>query len=486
MTRAPPKRLSLLRNSSWAAIAAITMAVSRFLFAAMLARKLEKQAFGQYAYGQWLVDLSFLVCSLGITSAISRYMAEYRHDPALLSAFVRRWRPLAFGLPLVAAIGVLLGAWLSGMTMTFAGMAVLAGWATTSGLWAMQTAALTGMQRFDLIFRANVMAAAVMLSGAFFVPSAADPTVVFGLMGLACLCASGVGVATTHQLAQGGTARARNADWRGVRTYAINMWISALVASLVWSRGELPVVKTILGDSAVAQYAAALAIYGAAVQAIMLGLGGVAPHITSLWGEGRKDEAIALGRSIMDLQLAAGGLGSLAIIWFGPEIVTLAFSAAYRESGGPLSILCIGLVSFAASCQTLLLQLETDAKFNRNTAMLGVVVLFAMAFILVPSYGLYGAASARIGAVLTVSAVTVLFTARRWGKRAISFGNATIVFALLLSALFLKDVPLFASTPAKCAMFALGATTLMVLLRGRDKKLVVNRVYRLVTGRRSA
>ena len=86
--------MSLLRHSAWSAAAAITLTGSRFVLAAILARRLAQTGYGQYAYGQCLVDLSFLLCSLGATGAVSRYAAEYRHDPALLAAFMRRWQPL--------------------------------------------------------------------------------------------------------------------------------------------------------------------------------------------------------------------------------------------------------------------------------------------------------------------------------------------------------------------------------------------------------
>jgi len=40
-----------------------------------------------------------------------------------------------------------------------------------------------------------------------------------------------------------------------------NMWISALINSLVWSRGEFPVIKAAL-ELAVAQYTVAISTYG--------------------------------------------------------------------------------------------------------------------------------------------------------------------------------------------------------------------------------
>ena len=94
--------MSILRHSAWAAAAAITLTAARFALAAIIARRLSQAGFGQYAYAQWLNDLAFLFCSLGATGVAARYVAEFRSQPGWLSAFIRRWRQFALGLPFLA------------------------------------------------------------------------------------------------------------------------------------------------------------------------------------------------------------------------------------------------------------------------------------------------------------------------------------------------------------------------------------------------
>jgi len=78
--------MSILRHSAWSAAAGIVLTGSRFAVVAILARRLSQGALGQYAYAQWLVDISFLFCSLEeVTGAISRFAAQYSHAPLLLS-----------------------------------------------------------------------------------------------------------------------------------------------------------------------------------------------------------------------------------------------------------------------------------------------------------------------------------------------------------------------------------------------------------------
>ncbi len=426
--------MSILRHSAWAAAAAIVLTAARFFFAGILARRLSLTDFGQYAYGQWLADFTFMVCSLGAMGAIGRYVAEFRHDPGLLAAVVRRWRPFAHGLPWLAAAVVPFAASLSGLTLDANGLALLALLTMTSGLWAMQTAALTGMQRFDLAFRASVVAAVVLIAGALWMPLGANgPSRVFGLMALASGSAAVVGSASTRRLLDGPPTVIDATRWRGIREYAINMWLTALLWSLVWSRGEMPIVRAYLGDAGVAHYAAALVLFGGAIQGVMLATGGVAPQLTRLWGEGQKTQAVALARRIMDMQLLLCGIAAVLLIGLGPEVMQLAFGAGFRAGSMVLAVLSLGLIGLTVSCQNHLLQIATDGRFSRNATSAGLVALMASAMVLVASAGLFGAAVARAGTMLLMAGVSLFVVHQRWGATAYSRRNVMAVLAIVVA-----------------------------------------------------
>lgn len=420
--------MSLVRHSAWAAAAAVTLTAARFALVAIVARQLSQAGFGQFAYAQWLVDLTFLVCSLGATGVVSRYAAEYRTRPERLAALMVRWRPFAFGLPVLASGAVLLGALLSGLHLDAAALSMLAIWTAANGLWAMQTAVLVGLQRFDLIFRANALAAVIMLTGVSVLPlQGEDIALLFGLMAIACGAAATVGIHAVRQLTAGAVGSIEPDGWRSIRGYAFNIWITALLWSLVWSRGEMPIVRAYLGDVGVAQYAAAMILFGGAVQGVMLAASGVAPQLTMLWGSGRRDEAIATARTVMDVQLLFCGAGALLLICLGPELVSLAFGSTYRQASAPLAIFAVGLLAIALSSQNHLLQIATDARFNRNTTLLGLVLLFGAVILLTPLYGLSGAAIARAGTMLLLALISMVVVVRRWGRESISSRNILIV-----------------------------------------------------------
>jgi O-antigen/teichoic acid export membrane protein len=477
--------VSILRHSAWAAAAAIVLTAGRFLFAGILARRLSLTDFGQYAYGQWLADFTFMVCSLGAMGAISRYVAEFRHDPGLLAAVVRRWRPFALGLPWLAAAVVPFAAWLFDLSLDRNGLALLALLTMTSGLWAMQTAALSGMQRFDLACGASVVAAVVLIAGALWMPLDADgPSRVFGLMALASGSAAVVGYSSTRRLLDGPPAVIGSGRWRGIREYAINMWLTALLWSLVWSRGEVPIVRAYLGDDGVARYAAVLVLFGGAIQGVMLATGGVAPQLTRLWGEGGRAEAVALARRIMDMQLLVCGVVAVLLIGLGPELMQLAFGAKFRAGSAVLAVLCLGLIGLTVSCQNHLLQIATDGRFSRNATLGGLVALMASAVVLVSSAGLFGAAAARASTMLLMAGVSLFFVHQRWGSAAYSLRNVVAVLAVVIVCVAGQPQVADLTWIVRAGLAVLASGVLAVAVRDTDGRMqatmIVQRLRRAV------
>jgi O-antigen/teichoic acid export membrane protein len=465
--------VSLVRQSVWAAAAAITLTAARFALVAIVARRLSQVGFGRFAYAQWLVDVAFLVCSLGVTGVASRYVAEYRTRPERLAALLVRWRPFAFGLPILASGAMLLGAQISDLRPGLAASATLLLWAAANGLWAMQTAVLSGLQRFDLIFRANVLAAAIMLTGALMLPLHRDDiALLFALMALACAAAATVGIAATRHLVSGVVGSIEPDGWRRIREYAFNIWITALLWSLVWSRGEMPIVRGYLGDAGVAQYAAAMTLFGGAIQGVMLAVSGVAPQLTMLWGGGRRDEAVATARAVMDVQLLFCAAGALLLICLGPELISLAFGSAYRQASGPLSILAVGLLATSVSSHNHVLQIATDARFSRDIMLFGLVLLFGAAVLLTPLYGLVGSAIARAGTMLVLAVVSLVVVARRWGWQSIPGRNVLIVTIVVGVSAFAAAWEHRGAVVVRVILLSIALTVLALSVRDRHGRLL--------------
>lgn len=472
---------SLSRHALLAATTGIVLAGSRFVLSAIAARRLSQADFGQFAYAIWLVDIAFLVCSLGATGAVSRYAAELRADRPKLVAFMHRWRRWAIGLPLLAGAVAFLGAEGSGLPLDSTSLLLVSLWTAVQGRWAMQTAALTGSQRFDTILRANLLAGTVMIAGMLFLPvDVFGLPLVFALMVATGAVGALTGASQVRHLGVGSTVTIDSGQWRAMRTYALNIWVTALLWALVWSRGEFPIVRARLGDEGVAAYAASLALFGGAVQAVMLGVGGVAPQLTRLWGEGRVQLALGTARKVMNFQLLACGLAAITLICFGPELMSLVFGERYRSSADTLAILGVGLVAMTLSSQNHVLQIATDARFNRNTSILGLVVLLVLAFGLTPLFGIDGAALARVATMWVLAIASIYACRRRWGRRALPLQNLVVTLPVCVASGVAAHASASQYLGMRAGVFLTGICILTILLRDDDRSLVMADVARRI------
>jgi O-antigen/teichoic acid export membrane protein len=416
--------MSLLKRSALSAAAGIILTSSRFALAAVLARRLTSTGFGQFVYTQWLIDIIILICSLGITGAASRYVAEYQSDSRRLVSFLTQWRRWAGCLPVLSACSIIVVTVISGTDFNIVSLIFLALWGLASGVWAMQTAALIGFQRFDLIFQANCFSAIIMLGGCIFLPLSSDnPATLFGIMAAAAGVAAARGIHQTHCVHRERSKSIERGEWSQIRHYAANTWLISIIGALLWSRGELPIVKFFMGDAGIASYAAALTLFAGAIQGVTLGVGAVTPQLTRLWGSGQKSEALRTARKVMDIQLLVCGVAATLLSCFGTELLVVAFGAKFEAQARVLAILATGLVSMALVNQSHLLQIVTDGSFSRNQSFCGLILLMALAFGMIPAWGLEGAVFSRVITMAGLALASAFAAHRRWGPSAISFAN---------------------------------------------------------------
>src|SRR5690606_32028530 len=132
---------------------------------------------------------------------------------------------------------------------------------------------LSGSQRFETILLANSLSGLTMVSGAALLPiDIWGLPLLFTVMLVSAATAVCIGHSPMREIGAATVIPDYVAGWGGIRTYALNIWITALLWALVWSRGEYPIVRTMIGDDGIATYAAAMTLFGGAIQAVMLGM----------------------------------------------------------------------------------------------------------------------------------------------------------------------------------------------------------------------
>ena len=360
------------------------------------------------------------------------------------------------------------GIWLSEISLNHIEYISLIFWCCASGFLAMKTAALMGLQRFDLIFQSNLVLAVIMISGVLILQEGHQNLVdIFTLMGIACALSALIGSKSLYIESRGIVGSLNKTQFNQLITYAVNTWITTLLWSLVWSRGELPIVRHYLGDDAVAEYVASLTLYGGAVAAVMLAVSGVSPQITSYWGSGKHEVAIQLCRKLMDAQLLISGIGSAALIWLAPELMRIAFGDRYSMSANLLSILALGLPALTLASHNHLLQIITNAKYNRNTTIAGLFFLFFFSLVGVIYFGIYGAALSRAITLILTATMTIYYYLTKWGKSSISVWNISIVMvAEIMSTIATIE---FSGIPFLSRLFIFIFISIFLLIFIRDR-----------------
>lgn len=475
--------MSLIRNTAWSAIAAIVMSGGRFLLTILLARKLGVSEFGKFAFSQWLVDIVFLCLAFGLTGSASRFFAEFRTRPQDLLAF-ERWFLLR-SLAVVAAVTVAspAAALVFNSEVSRKISLLQAGWSAAAAVWALLVARAQGLQRFRSLALSN---------GVY---------IVIALVGCALLPKEGVEVSSAMLLVMVATATAAFTMWqplqislnecarkvegsdlnrRMLKIFAINIWISSLVAALVWSRGEVIIVRAELGVSELAIYSAALSLTGIATQGLMLLTGALGPHLTQMWGAGKKEEAILLCCRITDSLTLISGILSIFLFLFAPELIRFTFGSAYAKAEITLAILGLGAIGLASAAANHLLQIRTNGVFARNVNFVGAFGLFITAILLVKLAGIDGAAVSRVLIQIGVGIFTFYFSRHLISINSVYWNNQLKVFLLTCFVILFNVIGEY-SFYLRLLEFFLITVVLIFWLRDEEGLVVSRLICRLFT-----
>ena len=432
--------MSLIKQTAFSAASAVLMTATRFLMSIYIARNLDVNAFGRFVYFQWVVDLGFLVFSFGMAGVVSRYIPQYRNDPKILTFVLKMWKISSIIFPLIGAFFSILFLKYSGYTIEQNEFICYLILCYANGVMAMSQSAMVGMQRFDIIFNSNLIFSVLISLGLVAVFYIGDRSVesIYLAIAMSCAFAAFGGFREIwNWTLKSDFSQIDGVIKKEIINYALNVWISALLWNLVWSRGEVLAIKHFLNDKAVAQYSVALTLYGGGVSILMLLVGGIAPQITKYIGERDVNEAVRLCRFAMDIQLMACGIGGLIFVWLSNEIVQFTYGNNYSESTDILNLLSIGLPAFALASHNHFIQVITNAKFTRNATVFGVFFLGFSAVVFIAEFGAVGGAASRSITILLLALISMYYFVRLTRMEYRLFVNFFVVeFLLLLSYFF--------------------------------------------------
>lgn len=400
--------MSLIKNSIWSAATAIATALGRFALMALVARNCQTAEVGKYIFTMWVVEISYMVAVLGRNYFSSRFFAEYSHDDSALKKVYKIWSIDVGGVSLLSALISVSVYKFNGYGESFRDCFIVFFWAAFSSIWLMSVAAQVGMRRFKNIFISNFFWAISAIVLVAININNLSHTVLLLIMLVSAMIAASISLINCFGFSKKLKNTVTNTDVSRFWKYSINVWISALLWNLAWSRGEFPLIKSLIGDIALAEYGVAYTVFGGATQAIMLLVGAVLPTITSLWGRGEKEKVINLIRVVAEIQVFVCALSATFFFVFSDVVVLKIFGEKYIEAGSLLPFFSFGLIALSFSTSNHLLQNITSGVATRNTVIATLAVLYIAVYIAIP-YGIACVANSRAVALLIFSVISLTY-----------------------------------------------------------------------------
>ncbi|MBY0289796.1 MAG: polysaccharide biosynthesis C-terminal domain-containing protein [Mycobacteriaceae bacterium] len=412
---------SFLRNTILGFSSGAAVALAGFIGNAITARLLGPDNLGILAYVVFCVTIASMVAGLGIGIVQQRYIpnlrAEARNDEAdgLIGA-TTRWS-------MVAAIvgGILLFAYLywpgRGVTEKLSEtsrdvvIAVALIWFLCWRMAEVYQFYLRGEQRFGELARlsaiSSVIKLAVIVLGAwlFGIPGALAGYIAGNLL-------PAVRIGRLRRVKPMVSQDLR----REVTRFAFASWVTAVIGGFVFGRTEILFLEHFTGIGAVGLFTAAVTVAEMAVQLPPLLLSALLPRFSEQHGLGAQDDMQRLYRTMtaliaMLIVPLCAGLAAIA-----PVLVPLLFGDEFRGAAPVASVLLIAAAISSLGVTTLyLLQSIGKTGFLLMSNGVGLIGTVVLGFVLVPHFGLIGAAWSRGLVQVSVVLIETWYVTRKLG-----------------------------------------------------------------------
>lgn len=410
---------SFLRNTILGFGSGAAVALAGFIGNAITARLLGPDQLGIFAYVVFCVTIASILASLGIGVVQQRFIpnlrAEGKDDEAegLTGALTR--------LSMLAAVvgGIALFAFLywpgrdattmPSQTTQMVVFALALAWFLVWRAAEVYQFYLRGEQHFGELARISAISAllklAVIALGAwlFGIPGA-----LAGFIAGNLLPASRIVRLLRMRPFVGQLLRAE------VVRFALASWATGVLGALVFGRTEILFLEHYTGLGAVGFFTAAVTVAEMAVQLPPLLLSALLPRFSEQHGLGAQDDMQRLYRTMTALIAMLIVPLCLGLAAIAPVLVPLLFGAEFNDSVPVASVLLVAAAISSLGVTTFyLLQSVGKTGFLLLSNGIGLVGTIVLGFILVPRYGLIGAAWSRGAVQVSVVLIETWYVTRK-------------------------------------------------------------------------
>lgn len=410
-------------NSLFGALAGLTATLSGLASNIVIARLLGLGGTGDIAVAAWIATTAVTIFGLGIPATLSRYLPslrsaghseEGRHLVGRL--FVRLLVAISIPVVLLLVAGSIDGGALGASLARRAGLSVLCT-PTRYALVAMLCFSWALVEYVRAYFRGvqdfRQLAMITMVSAVCQIGVLIGAAKSFGVSGVLAAYILGA-LIIVAPLAWIRPRPSRSAArLPRLRRYALFRWASEINAAFVWSRIEVVFLQVAGGATQVGLFTVGLTLVNLVVQGIQMLSWGLLPHFCEQHGRVQIDDmrrTFEVVVRIMALTTCPMCLGLAAIT---PELVPFMFGSHFAGSVPSAMVLVVGAVIIGPGtvAVTVAWAMErSDIEFF--CGMLGVGVALVGGFTLIPTYGLIGAAVARVATQLTFVVVCNVYLIR--------------------------------------------------------------------------
>jgi O-antigen/teichoic acid export membrane protein len=409
------------RNTFFGFIGGTAVALSGFIGSAIAARLLGPEGMGVIAYALWCVTVAMTVAGLGIGMVLQRFIPNLRaggkHDEAegLIGSTAR--------LSMLAAIvgSVLLFCWLywpggnaidgPSRGSRIVVIVLIVAWFICYNIADVYLSYLRGEQRFDEFARLSGFSAVTKLvvlglgAWLFGIPGA-----LAGFVAGYVLPASRIWQMLRNKPSVGPTIR------RQVLSFALVSCSVGITSALVFGRTEIVFLEHYADIVAVGLFAAAATLTDTMLALAPLLLSAVLPYFSEQQGLGAQENMLRLYRTVTGLLALVVTPLSIGMAAIAPVLVPLLFGAEFADSVPAASVLLIAAAVWLPGVSTnYLIYSSGKIRVLLISNALGLVGTIALGFLLIPRFGLMGAAWSRAVVQVAVVAIETWYVTRRLG-----------------------------------------------------------------------
>lgn len=395
-------RAELLRGTGGSAIIQAANILLALGAGVLLARTLGPESYGTYTFVLSVVTLLSLPAKAGLPTLLVREVAKNQVNErwGLVRGLLKFSNRLALGYAVVVA-AVVSGLILSGMILSESGSATAFVW----GVWlvplmaleATRTAILRGLrwvvsaQLPEKIIRPALMILLVGGAALFGVKLTSSTALQFQLVGAFVAFLLGAVLLTKASPREAVHVKPE---------YAFRPWLVSLVPLTFFVGLKLldsQVAIIFLGFLSTPEDVGLFRVAATGAGLVTLALTAVnmalAPQIARLYHSGEQEKLQrAVTLSVRAVCAVSWPVALVLVVW-GEPIVAFVFGSEYSGAANALAILCIGqLINASAGSVGAVLNMTGNDQIVFVGAVLALIVNTALALLLIPPYGLTGAA----------------------------------------------------------------------------------------------